>query len=177
MKSVRVFSTLFGFGLLTAILCWSAPVRSQDSCQPLYDALTRLATTSSHSYASMTDPSDGKASATEFIYMQDKAYMKVGGHWADGPTTPKEFLEKEMQTRKNSHAKCQLLRSDSAEGQAATLYSLHSESEHAKEDAQVWISKATGLPLREEADIELSGSPGKRHVSNRYEYSNVRAPM
>ena len=177
MKSVRVFSTLFGFGLLAAILCWSAPVSSQDSCQPLYDALTRLATTSSHSYASMTDPSGGKATATEFIYMQDKAYIKVGGHWADGPTTPKELLEKEMQNRKNSHAKCQLLRSDSTGGQAANLYSLHGENKDTKEDAQVWISKSTGLPLREEADIELPGSPGKRHVSNRYEYGNVRAPM
>jgi hypothetical protein len=143
----------------------------------LYDALTKLATMPSHSYASMTDPSGGKATATEFIYMQDKAYMKVGGNWADGPMTPKELLDKEMQNRKNSHAKCQLVRSDSTEGQAANLYSLHGENDKAKEDAQVWISKASGLPLREEADIELAGDPGKRHVSSRYEYSNVRAPM
>jgi hypothetical protein len=144
----------------------------------LYDALSNLATTPSHSYASMTDPSaPGKPTSTEFIYLQDKAYMKIGGNWTDGPMTPKELLDKETQNRKSSHAKCQLVRSDSAEGQAATLYSLHGESEHAKEDAQVWISKATGLPLREEADIELSGSPGKRHISNRYEYDNIRAPM
>jgi hypothetical protein len=177
LKSLRVFSIHFGFGLLAAILCWSAPASSQDSCQPVYDALTKLAATPSHSYASMTDPSGGGATAAEFIYMQNKAYMKVGSNWTDGPMRPKELFEKEMQNRKNSHAKCQLVRSDSTEGQTATVYSLHGENEHAKEDAQVWVSKTTGLPLREEADIELSGSPGKRHVSNRYEYSNVRAPM
>jgi hypothetical protein len=177
LKSLRVFSTRFGFGLLAAILCWSAPASSQDSCQPVYEAMTKLAATPSHSYASMTDLSGGRATAAEFIYMQNKAYMKVGSSWTNGPMTPKELFEKEMQNRKNSHAKCQLVRSDSTEGQAATLYSLHGENEHAKEDAQVWVSKTTGLPLREEADIELSGSPGKRHVSNRYEYSNVRAPM
>lgn len=176
MKSYCVFSTHFGFALLAAAL-WCAPASAQDSCQPVYDALTKLATTPSHSYASMTDPSGGKATATEFIYIQDKAFMKVGGNWADGPMTPKELLDKEMQNRKNSHAQCQLVRSDSAGGQAANLYSLHGENKNAKEDAQVWVSKTTGLPLREEADIELSGSPGKRHVSNRYEYGNVRAPI
>ncbi len=177
MKSDRAFPVLLGFALVAATVCWSATASAQDSCQPIYDALTRLATTPSHSYASMTDPSGGKATATEFIYMQDKTYMKVGSNWTHGPITPKELLEKEMQNRKNSHAKCQLVRSDSTEGQAATLYSLHGENEHSKEDAQVWVSKTTGLPLREEADVELSASPGKRHVSNRYEYGNVRAPM
>jgi hypothetical protein len=177
LKSDRAFSVLLGFALVAATVYWSATANAQDSCQPVYDALTKLATTPSHSYTSMTDPSGGKATATEFIYMQDKAYMKVGSNWTDGPMTPKELLEKEMQNRKNSDAKCQLVRSDSTEGQAATMYSLHGENEHAKEDARVWVSKTTGLPLREEADIELSGSPGKRHVSNRYEYDNVHAPM
>lgn len=179
LRSYRAFSNLFGFALIAAALCWSAPASAQDSCQPLFDSLTKLATTPSHSYASMTDPSvpGGKPTASEWIYLQDKAYMKLGGNWMDGVMTPKEILEKQMQNRKSGHAKCQLVRSDSAEGQAATLYSLHSESEHAKEDAQVWISKTSGLPLREEADIELSGSPSKRHLSNRYEYGNVHAPM
>jgi hypothetical protein len=132
LKGYRVFSKFFGLALFAASLCWSATANAQDSCQPVYDALTKLAATPSHSYVSMTDSSGGKSTATEFIYMQGKAYMKVGGNWTDGPVTPKELLEKEMQNRKNSHAKCQLVRSDSTEGQAATLYSLHGENEHAK---------------------------------------------
>jgi hypothetical protein len=176
LKNYRATSTCLGFALLTAILCWSAPVGAQDSCQPLYDALTKLASTPSHSYARLTNPG-GSPMLTEFIYLQGKAYMKVGDTWTDNPLTAKELLEKEIQNRKNGHAKCQLLRSDSAEGQPARLYSLHSENPHAKEDVQVWVSQKTGLPLREEADIDLSGGPGKRHVSNWYEYGDVRAPI
>jgi hypothetical protein len=56
LKNYRATSTHLGFALLAAILCWSAPVGAQDSCQPLYDALTKLASTPSHSYARLTNP-------------------------------------------------------------------------------------------------------------------------
>jgi hypothetical protein len=176
LKIYRAVSNFFGFGLLATTFCWSAAANAQDSCQPLYDALTKLASTPSHSYARVANPG-GPPMLVEYIYLQGKAYMKVGDNWTDNPLSAKELLDQEIQNRKSGHAKCQFLRADSAEGQPATLYSLHSENPHAKEDVQVWISKKTGLPLREEADIDLSGSPDKRHVSNWYEYGDVRAPI
>ena len=47
--------------------------------------------------------------------------------------------------------------------------------EFLKPDAQTWISKSKGLPLKTEEDIDTGGGD-KRHMSIRYEYSNVRPP-
>jgi hypothetical protein len=46
-----------------------------------------------------------------------------------------------------------------------------------KEDSQIWISKTTGLPLREEQDVDMGAEIGKQHRSARFEYSNVKPPM
>ena len=40
-------------------------------------------------------------------------------------------------------------------------------------DSTTWISKAKGLPLH--SDIDMEG--GKSHISTRYEYGNVKPPM
>ena len=49
------------------------------------------------------------------------------------------------------------------------------ENDVIKSDAQTWISKSQGLPLKTEEDID-TGDGDKRHMSIRYEYSNVRPP-
>jgi hypothetical protein len=51
------------------------------------------------------------------------------------------------------------------------------ETENAKEDGQMWISKTTGRALRKEVDVDYGGAMGKSHLSARYEYSNVKPPM
>jgi hypothetical protein len=61
--------------------------------------------------------------------------------------------------------------------EAAVLYSMHTESEDAKEDGQIWISNNTGLPLREEQDIDVRGAAGKEHRSTRFVYGNIQPPM
>jgi hypothetical protein len=55
---------------------------------------------------------------------------------------------------------------------------LHSKTENATEDAQVWIAKGTGLALREEIDMDVGGgSMGKSHASIRYEYGSIQPPI
>lgn len=44
-----------------------------------------------------------------------------------------------------------------------------------KSDAQTWISKGRGLPLKTEEDID-TGDGDKKHMSIRYEYGGVRPP-
>ena len=104
--------------------------------------------------------------------------MRVNGKWIASPDGPKEILEQQTENRKHGNATCQVVREESVDGKPATVYSLHTKSEDATEDAQMWIAKSTGLPLREEMDTDVgAGNMGKSHLSTRYEYNNIRPPM
>jgi hypothetical protein len=59
-------------------------------------------------------------------------------------------------------------------GETAAVYSERSQSGEAQ--AQLWISKSSGLLLREEMDIGSGGQGHATHLSMRYEYANVQAP-
>ena len=49
-------------------ICLTASMRGADSCQPVFDALTKVATTPSHSYTSSTDVNGGKPTEAETIF-------------------------------------------------------------------------------------------------------------
>jgi hypothetical protein len=174
----NVKSSLWLFAVGSILASFSS-ARAEDSCRPVFDALTKLATTPTHSYSTYASPSiqAGKPTSSESIYFHDKAFMRLNGTWMTGPETPKETLDREQENRKRGHATCSVVRSEPVNGEEAIVYSLHSQSEHAKEIAEIWISNRTKLPLREEADIDIGESTGKSHLSIRYEYNNVHPPM
>ena len=62
-------------------------------------------------------------------------------------------------------------------GEAAMRYSMHREYEEVKEDGEMWVSQRTGLPLRVEVDVEITGSKVKEHRSARFDYLNIRPPV
>ena len=89
--------------------------------------------------------------------------------------TPQDMLKQEEENIRDSKSTCRHVRDEMVNGEAAALYMGHSENDGVKSDAQTWISKSRGLPLKTEEDID-TGDGDKRHMSIRYEYSNVRAP-
>jgi len=161
---------------LVVPLQWSPKLEAQSSCQPVFDAITKVVTTPSHSYTTQS-AATGNPRSTETIYTANKIYARVNGKWMDSSLKPSDVLAQEKENRQHTKASCQVVRSEVVGTEAATLYSMHSENEDTKTDAQMWISKSTGLPLREETDISDVGSAEKRHASTRYEYSNVKAPI
>lgn len=179
MKSHGVFSNLAGLTLLAAALCWSAASSAQDSCQPIFDALTKIVTSPSHSYNTSTAAfqDHGQPRESETIYVDGKIFTRVRGQWLHSKMTPAEVLEQEKENRQNAKASCQAVRSDSVNGEAVTVYSIHSATGGASEAGQLWISKSTGRLLREEHDRDFGGDVGKSHTSSHYDYSNVRPPM
>ena len=149
-----------------------------DSCQPVFDALTKLVTTPNHGYSTQTGAFvKGKPRSGEMIYVQGARYVRVDGKWTKSPLRTEDILQQEKENRANGKATCQFVRNEAVNGESAMLYAMHSENEYDKEDAQMWISKATGLPLREEMDTDVGGAMEKSHRSMRYEYSNVQPPM
>jgi hypothetical protein len=165
-RSLFVSLTMIGF---------LASAHAADSCQPVFDAIRKIVTTPSHSYSAGVV--NGKPSSTETIYVQGKTYMIVKGKWCLSPVTPNDVLEQEMENRTNGKSTCQFLRNEFVNGEPAAVYSMRRETENAKEDGQMWISKATGRALRKEVDVDYGGAMGKSHLSARYEYSNVKPPM
>ena len=157
-------------------ICLTAPARAADSCQPVFDALAKLITIPSHSYTTST-PAGGKARTAETIMTQGKKYIRANGKWMDPHVTTAEVLEQERENEKNSKATCQLLRSEAVNTEAAVVYSLSRQTPGFKEDAQIWISTSTGIPLREEQDADWGGELGKAHNSARFEYGNIQPPM
>jgi hypothetical protein len=65
---------------------------------------------------------------------------------------------------------CTYLRDEAVDGEAAAVYSDNFTGKAAKAEGQIWISKKTGLVLRQEEDVDL-GAKGKGHQSIRFDYS------
>lgn len=116
------------FTLLITMLQGAPVAHADDSCQPVFDALTKMTSTSNHAYTIFTNPSmfGGKPTNTETIYFHDKAFMMLNGAWVTAPESPKETLARDEETRRRGHAACQFIRDENVKGEAAALYSMHS---------------------------------------------------
>ena len=164
----------FTFGLL---LTGPTRLAAQDPCQLTYDAMSKVMSAATHIYTTMTGaPNSADKHTTETIYTGGTIYVKLGSKWTRSPMTPQQMMQKEEENRKASKSSCQYLRDEAVNGEAAAVYSTHSERTDMdiKSDGQIWISKSKGLPLKHEFDITSAGS--KNHLSTRYEYANVQAP-
>jgi hypothetical protein len=160
-------------GLSTGVAC-----AADSDCQPEFEALSKLATTPTHSYTTQTAASraGGKPVNSEAIYAGGVIYFKVNGKWIRSTLTPQQELQQVRENQKNSKATCRYLREELVNGEVASVYSTHGENEDAKSDARIWISKSRGLLLRQEVELNVGGTLGKSSSSTRYEYGNVEPP-
>jgi hypothetical protein len=139
--------------------------------------MTKVITTPSHLYSSMTGSSPGsKPHTTETIYTGGASYVNIGGRWARSPISPQEVLKREQENRQNSKYTCRYLRDEPLSGELAAVYATHAETSDIVSDGQIWISKGRGLPLRHEEDIRVEGMD-RNHHSTRYEYGNIQPPL
>ncbi len=146
-----------------------------DSCQPVFDALTKVVTTPSHSYTTHTAAAAN--GGTETIYVDGKIYIRASGNWMQSPVTTAEVLEQEKEKEGQGKSTCNFLRNEFVGAEPAMVYSMHRETEGLKEDDQMWISKVTGRLLRAEQDVDMERNGGKDHRSARFEYGDVRPPI
>jgi hypothetical protein len=153
----------------------STPALAVDAaCQTLFDTRFKLFSVPSHSYTIDT-LLGGKTQTSEAIFANGAIYVLMRGKWIHSRMTPQDMLKQEEENIRNSKSSCRHVRDEMVNGEAAALYMGHSENDGVKSDAQTWISKSRGLPLKTEEDLD-TGDGDKRHMSIRYEYSNVRAP-
>jgi hypothetical protein len=155
--------------LLSAILVallgsfLSTPARATDaSCQPVFDAGSKVLTVPTHVYTTMTaDFLRGKPRISESIYANGAIYVNVGDRWTRSKMTPQDMLKQEQENRQNTKGTCSYVRDESVNGEVAALYAEHTGSEDAKTNAQTWISKSRGVPLRTEIDMDVGAAWAK----------------
>jgi len=172
-KNRRLLPTL---AALIAACCVSMPaVAAADAaCEPVFDAATKIFAVPTHSYTAETSPG-GKSRNAEAIYANNAIYIFYNGKWIRSKATPQDMLKQEQENIQNAKTSCRHVRDEVVNGEAAALYMASAENEGVKSDAQTWVSKSRGLPLKTEEDID-TGDGDKRHMSIRYDYSNVRPP-
>ena len=172
-KNWRSLSVL---AALMVACCVSIPaVAAADAaCQPIFDAATKIFAVPTHSYTAESLPG-GKSRNAEAIYANNAIYIFYNGKWIRSKATPQDMLKQEQENIQNAKTSCRHVRDELVNGDMSALYMAHAENDGVKSDAQTWISKSRGLPLKTEEDI-VTGGGDKRHMSIRYEYSTVRPP-
>jgi hypothetical protein len=149
------------------------------SCKVVFDATQKQRGTPFHMYTVLpTSMTSGKPRQDEMIQTKDKNYLKVDDKWKVSPFTPEDGRKQEEENIKNAKAyNCHRVREESVGGVAATVYAIHSESDDADSDGQIWIANGSGLPLKTEIGLDSgANAASKDHISTRYEYTNVQAP-
>lgn len=172
---IRSLCNVLGF---TTVFLWTSafPVWAQGDCKVLEkvlaDASSKLQNTPAHVYT--TSKIGNQTITSEMIYAGGSLYMKISGKWTSaGSIKEMEQLQQQFKHNANSKDTCRYLRDELVNGEMAAVYSSHSETPKGKIDLQLWVSKATGLFLRQEMDSE----GGKAVMSSRYEYDNVKPPL
>ena len=177
----KLVCTLVG---MVVSLCLTSPASAaaQGDCQKILDVMSKVFTTPTHIYNTMTHvPFDGTTNRSETIYVGGSAYIKSGGTWERSPWPVQRVMKLEQENQKNSKETCSYVRDEAINGETAAVYKLHAERKFPSSNdlitssGEIWISKQRELPLRLEEDIE-TGDTGKNHHSTRYEYANVRPP-
>jgi hypothetical protein len=152
------------------------PLAAQDDCTAMAKVMAaawgKQHKTPTHVYS--TSKISGQTFPSEMIYAAGSVYMKMNGKWTltDSIKDLEQAVPKKGQNA-SSKDTCRYVKDEPVNGEMAALYSSHSETSKGKIDLQFWISKATGLPLRQES----SSDGGKAVISTRFEYGNVKPPL
>ena len=171
-KSLRFVPAVFAL-MSTAVPAFAQATMPAE-CQPVLAAGEKQFTVPSH--ATMTTTGMGPAPMnSEVINVEGVTYVNVMNRWMKSPQTSEQIAKQARERLTSGKTSCKQLPDESVGDVAAKVYSSHSELEKGTTDTQVWVAKATGLPLRSEVDMTLSGGK-KSHVSVKYDYENVKAP-
>jgi len=164
---------------LTLILLLAAPpaIAGDADCKAVLDAVVKQAGVPVHQKMEIeSSQARGRKMQSEIVRTADALYMQINGQWHKRPYDPARTVADAQEAMRKSAHTCTLVRRDSVNGQAADLYKVHSEGAQGTSDAEVWLSVADGLPLRQHTQMTPPGGAPMRHDVT-YDYGNVKAPI
>jgi hypothetical protein len=155
------------------------PQTADATCNAVLAALDKNFTVPYHMYMTQTSAAmqNGKPMNTEMVYAGGKRYVLYDGKWNVSEISDGDMKAMQLKARQTSkNLSCHYVKDETVNGESAALFATHGESEHGKDDNQIWISKSKGVILKQETDIDIGAGRPKTHMSVRYEYANVQAP-
>jgi hypothetical protein len=163
----------------------TAPLGAQTALSPQcaqpYGAMSKMFVAPFHLYMVDTAGTDarlhgGKPTVSEEVFINNTVYVMVNGRWIKSPVDIVEMRKDAMKNLETAKTTCTHLRDESVNGESASVWAVHSESEDGDSDSNAWISKSRNLVLRTEIRIDVGGALGKSHMVANYDYANVQAP-
>jgi hypothetical protein len=170
MKTTRAI--LLVVGLAGAVAGYAAGARADD-CSLATDAAIAQAKVP-HSDTHVTTAPGKPPSTMESVVMNDKVYMQVSGSWKSMAFSAQEQIDIVKKAEANAAQRqrtCQKQGSETVDGQAASLLTMHSDDKGKVTDARLWIADATGLPLKSEAHL-ADGTV----IVDTFHYDNIQPP-
>lgn len=166
------------FAVLGLLAARPASAGVDAACRPVLEALDKLILTPHHQYMTLTVAArpGGKPITAEVIVTGGDMYIQVGGRWRKTGQTAADRKKQQEEALVNATMSCRYLRDEAVGAVASAVYSAQTEKDGKKSESLIWIAKSTGLPARQEIDLEIGGAVGKSHHAVRFEYDNVQAP-
>jgi hypothetical protein len=177
MTRAHLALILFLAAAPAGLLLPAPPAAAGDAdCKAVIDAVIKQAGVPVHQKVTIESAqAPGRKIESEVIRIGDALYMQMRGHWMKRPyDAAKAMADAQEAMRKSSHT-CSLVRREAIDGQAADLYKVHTEGPEGVTDGEVWISAASGLPLRQRTEMSAQGLSKSRHEVV-FDYANVKAP-
>lgn len=165
---------------LAALAVLTPCAHAQDpSCKQVFNSLKLQANTPNHQYFTISGAEpDSHAQTNEIITTGRARYVLMNGLWQTLSESPHEITKREEENFKKSKTVCRLLREETLEGTATSVYVEQSQTGPISSLGTIWIAKSSGLPLREEVNTDAGTGPaGKRHLEIRIAYTDVHAPV
>ncbi len=161
--------------LIAGLSIGAHPLAAQGNCKLVSDALLKVGKIPVHLY--MTTEMNGKPRTSETIYTASSIYVKLDGKWTVSPLSPQDILSQQQKNIQSSRPTCRYLKDEPVNGEIAAVFNTHNDTTRARSDSQIWVSKGTGLLLRQETDTESTSRGTKSHTATRYEYHDVKPPI
>ncbi len=105
------------------------------------------------------------------IYDGSKIYVQVDGKWHNSPMTVQETIDQMNESRKKAKSTCESAGSETVDGVAATVYTVHSVTERGISDTRLWVSDSSGLPLK--ADTRFASGMTMNQI---FQYTAIQPP-
>jgi hypothetical protein len=152
-------------------------VADEAACQTVLDAIIKQAAVPVHQKISIESAAaPGKPLQSETIRTGDTLYMQIRGQWTSRPYDSQKAASDARAAMQKAEHSCERVKSEAVENQPAELYSVQSKTASGGTESQIWISHASGLPLRQHTVMLEQGNAKSQH-DVRFDYANVAAPQ